>query len=85
MRQGNFGMDPSTMTTIDNRILIYSRACAIPDGESVVLTGGEKGIIRSKVSRYNKDGWMEDLADLNMGRWGHGCAGYKRGSGQVPL
>ena len=76
-------MDPNTMAM--TTILFYSRACAIPDGESVVLTGGEKGIIRSKVSRYNKDGWMEDLADLNMGRWGHGCAGYKRGSGQVPL
>ena len=67
------------------KIIIYSRACAIPDGESVVLTGGESGAIRSKVSRYNKDGWMEDLPDLNMGRWAHGCAGYKRGSEQVLL
>ena len=67
------------------KIIIYSRACAIPDGEAVVLTGGESSIIRSKVSRYNKDGWMEDLPDLNMGRWAHGCAGYKRGSEQVLL
>ena len=26
---------------------------------------------------------MEDLPDMIGGRWGHGCAGYKRGSDQV--
>ena len=62
-------------------IFIYSWACEIPDVDSVILTGGDK--TRNKVSRYNKDGWMEDLPDMIGGRWGHGCAGYKRGSEQV--
>ena len=33
------------------------------------------------VSRYNKDGWMEDLGDLNIGRWGHGCTQFTNNNG----
>ena len=28
------------------------------------------------VSRYNISGWMEDLEELNDGRWAHACAQY---------
>ena len=30
----------------------------------------------TKVSRYNINGWVEDLEDLNTGRWNHGCTRY---------
>ena len=31
---------------------------------------------RSTVSVYHIGGWVEDLPDLNTGRWGHGCGHY---------
>ena len=52
----------------------YSDGCGIPDGNSVILTGGVW--TRNKVSRYNVDGWLEDLPDLTIGRGSHGCASY---------
>ena len=56
--------------------ILYRAACAIPDPDdaSVVLTGG--WFTRNKVSRYNRSGWVEDLANMTEGRFGHGCAGY---------
>ena len=29
-----------------------------------------------KVSRYDINGWVEDLGDLNTGRKDHGCTRY---------
>ena len=54
----------------------FACACAIPDpaGPSVVVTGG----YNSTVSRYNRNGWVEDLAKLTVGRYTHGCAGLMR-------
>ena len=26
--------------------------------------------------RYGREGWLEDLSPLNVGRWYHGCGGY---------
>ena len=53
-------------------------ACAIPDpaGPSVVVTGGVN--IQNTVSRYNRSGWVEDLANMTEGRYRHGCAGYMK-------
>ena len=51
-----------------------SQQCAIPDTDSVVITGG--GNERQTVSRYNVLGWQEDLPPLNQGRYDHACAAY---------
>ena len=53
-------------------------ACAIPDpaGPSVVVTGGYN--TKNTVSRYNRNGWVEDLASMTLGRYHHGCAGFMR-------
>ena len=53
-------------------------ACAIPDpaGPSVVVTGGYN--TKHTVSRYNRSGWVEDLANMTLGRYTHGCAGLMR-------
>ena len=65
------------------RVLTYiyfnvRKACTIPDpaGPSVVVTGGYN--TRNTVSRYNRSGWVEDLANLTVGRRSHGCAGYMK-------
>ena len=56
---------------------IFRHACAIADpaGPSVVVTGGYD--TRNTVSRYDRSGWVEDLAKMTgVGRRSHGCAGY---------
>ena len=62
---------------------IFRRACAVPDGASVVITGGHGGGQRKKASRYNRQGWVEDLPDISIGRWHHACAGYTKNDEQV--
>ena len=61
---------------------MFSDACAIPDGDSVVLTGGMMTL--NKVSRYQMDqGWVEDLPELKFGRYYHGCAVFAKDDEQV--
>ena len=63
-------------------MFLFSYACAIPDGDSVVLTGGM--FTENKVSRYQMDqGWVEDLPDLKFGRVYHGCAAFTKDDKQV--
>jgi len=62
-------------------------ACSIPDmkSQTVILIGGWKET-NKKVSRYNKHGHVEDLAELTEGRFDAGCGAYLRGDGtQVML
>merc|ERR1711915_459478 len=47
------------------------RACSIELPEMFILTGGSYTL--TTVSRYSTSGWMEDLPQLNEGRYGHGC------------
>ena len=70
----------------------FSDTCSIPDGDSVLLTGGfnsvvdcpSPGEVSSKVHRYTQDlGWVEDLPDLKDGRYGHGCASFTMDAEQV--
>ena len=76
---------------IDNyycTLCIYRSACAIADpaGTSVVLTGGSyfisghgvPGTPGKTVSRYDRSGWMEDLPNMTVGRFRHGCAGFMK-------
>ena len=38
----------------------------------------------SKVHRYTRDvGWVEDLPDMTVGRYGHGCASFTMNQEQV--
>ena len=72
----------------------FSEMCSIPDGDSVLLTGGHCywGLCywgkplqaSSKVSRYTREeGWVEDLPDMNQGRYGHGCTAFTMNQEQV--
>ena len=69
----------SPNSTID----VFRNACAIPDGDSVVLTGGKS--TKTKVSRYNRAGWVEDMPDLNLPRATHGCAAVDINNEKVKL
>ena len=52
----------------------YSYACAIPDEDTVIITGGD--FTRKTVSVYTVEGWQEDLPSLNTGRYYHACSSY---------
>jgi len=52
-------------------------ACAIQLDEYVVITGGQLNLHgASYVTKYDKNGWIEDLPELNTGRFSHGCAHF---------
>ena len=56
-------------------------ACAISDGATVVVTGGAPA--RDTVSRYTRNGWIEDLPSLIEGRQNHGCASFAKNENLV--
>ena len=54
--------------------MYYSDACAIPDGDTVIITGGSSTM--NTVSVYNIEGWQHNTYSLNTGRSGHACSSY---------
>jgi len=48
-------------------------ACGIPDGDTIVMTGGA-GHNHNHVTRYNVDGFVEELPQLPKKRAAHACA-----------
>jgi len=52
-------------------------ACGIPDGQSIVLTGGRR---HNYVTRYNVNGFVEELTQLPENRYGHACAALPTGA-----
>ena len=58
-------------------------ACSISLTDAVIITGGRETL--NIVSRYSKDGWVEDLPSLKVGRRSHGCSQYLSGGDQVRL
>ena len=63
-------------------LLHCSDACAIPDGDSVLVTGGPHVVWQlpgsAGVRRYSRHGWVEDLPDMEQGRRLHACAAFTR-------
>ena len=54
--------------------LFYSEACAIKLNDYFIVTGGHPSA--KTVSKYNKNGWMMDLPELNTRRRLHACGHY---------
>ena len=52
----------------------YRYSCAIPDGDTVIITGGEYTL--NIVSVYTVEGWQKDLPPLNNRRYYHACSRY---------
>ena len=59
----------------------YRDACAIPDTDTVVITGGWYS--QKRVTRYSAQGWQEDLPALTKGRLNHACTSYMSGGRRV--
>ena len=60
--------------------ILFSYACAISDGDRVVLTGGFPH--KDEVSVYNLNGFQGYLPSLNEGRQYHACASYTNNYGE---
>merc|ERR1711963_130229 len=64
-------------------------ACSITDTSSFVITGGiydgsrgwNSSTLTSRVSRYDKNGWVENLPSLLTARGRHGCTLYTTDTG----
>merc|ERR1719186_1772130 len=56
-------------------------ACSIAERDHVIITGGKIGYFVTKtvfntVSKYNLYGHLENLPEMNQGRYYHGCGSY---------
>ena len=58
-------------------------ACSIKDDESdtTLVIGGN--FTERTVSRYNRNGWLEDLPPINHGRRSHSCSNFVKNSEKV--
>ena len=56
--------------------LFYSFGCAIPQADTVIITGGYNRNTWNTVSVYTVEGWQEDLPPLNTNRSAHACSIY---------
>ena len=63
------------------KCLLYSFACAINLGSSVIITGGDESSFVTSVTEYNEAGWVRDLPPLIQGRDNHGCNFYDNAEG----
>ena len=70
-------------------IFIFSRSCGIDMGDLYVVTGGleynKAGnlVELRKVTIYNDNGFERTLPDLILGRYGHACARFQNGNGDM--
>ncbi len=62
---------------------MFRSACSIPLEDRMVITGGY--YTKTIVSEYNQEGWVGDLASLNVGRYGHGCSSFVSGAERVSV
>ena len=67
------------MTIFRSGLVDHDQPCLIDEGDWFLLTGGCCTV--STVQRYDINGWVEDLGDLNTARWGHGCTRYNNNQG----
>ena len=72
------------MTDLMIFLFVCRYSCSIQDIEnpSVIITGGaDLGASVpnwKRVTRYDIEGFVEDMPPLNIGRAGHGCGAYLR-------
>ena len=64
--------------------LDFRDVCAITDLENgqVIITGGNNaGMPDTMVAVYSEDGYVENLTELNEGRFKHACTSYVSNNG----
>ena len=59
----------------------FSEACAIELDDKVIVTGGVHNSLT--VSVYNSAGWVEDLPNMQQGRFDHGCGHFINGNNEM--
>ena len=64
------------MDVSEYMIMYFRSSCLIDEGNTFLITGGYYPQVTSTVSRYNAEGWIEDIGNLNNARFGHGCSRY---------
>ena len=48
---------------------------------SIIITGGDNAL--NQVTRYDEEGFVEDLPSLLVGRTDHGCGSFIRSDGNM--
>ena len=62
-------------------LLLFSRACGITVGNKVIVIGGQDSL--NSVRVYNESGLVENLPDINTGRYASACSYYLDNEGQM--
>ena len=66
------------------RVFLSDIGIVMPDRGQFCLRPGCSRVASSKVHRYTQEqGWVEDLPDMTVGRYGHGCAAFTVNQEQV--
>jgi len=68
--------DGSSTLSFDLKYGGRRRHCVIDEGDTFLLLGGENMGIHANANRYNSDGWVEDLQEMNQPRSRQGCTQY---------
>ena len=68
-----------------SNLAIFRFACSITDEDTntVIITGGQYTM--AIVSRYNSEGFVEDLPSLSTGRYLHGCEQFVDSSNEKEI
>ena len=64
-------------------VLIFRSSCAIPGDGYVLVTGGFDQESKHKVTKYDRSGYVENIADLKQGRHLHGCSFFMKNDEKV--
>ena len=90
MCKSTFCRKKSDTESFCEHILIYhnlSMFCLIPDGDEVILTGGrDTSYINypyNAVSKYNRNGWVSDVAPMISRRYDHACGSFMNSNNEV--
>ena len=69
----------------ESSLAIFRFACSITDEDTntIIITGGQYTM--AIVSRYNSEGFVEDLPSLSTGRYLHGCEQFVDSSNEKEI
>ena len=64
-------------------LIVLRSACSVQEEENdaILVIGGN--FTEKIVSKYNRNGWVEDLPSINDGRRSHSCSNFVRNSERV--
>ena len=68
---------------IINIIIMFSQSCGIDLGDRYVVIGGKDKVAGRKVTLYKDTGFYRSRPELLVGRYGHSCAKFKQGNGEM--